>query len=112
MPGTASGKPARSAATRPRLLPVAPSGKPTPRMTSSTSAGSTPARATACATACPASVAPCVWLYAPRNARPIGVRATETITASDMGGLLGDSGVPHRAAAVGRKAVAVYVHDV
>src|SRR5579872_5040815 len=88
VPGTFAGSPARKAATRPRLLPVAPSGKPTPITTSSTSAGSTLARSTACLTTLPASVAPCVWLNAPRNDLPIGVRAAETITASRMCKLL------------------------
>jgi hypothetical protein len=44
VPATRRGRPARSAATRPMLWPVAPSGKPVPTTTSSTSAGSTPAR--------------------------------------------------------------------
>ena len=49
-PGTVTGQPARSAAVRPMLLPVAPSGKPQPITTSSTSPGSTAARSIACFT--------------------------------------------------------------
>src|ERR1700722_12537667 len=69
------------------LFPVAPSGRPQPMMTSCTSRGATEARSSACLTACPAIVAPGVWLNAPRKARPIGVRAAETIAASRMNGL-------------------------
>jgi hypothetical protein len=50
MPATVTGRPARIAACRAILPPVARSGSAQPRMTSSTSAGSTPARATACLT--------------------------------------------------------------
>src|SRR5438552_5292828 len=53
--------------------------------TSSTSPGSRPARRTACAITWPPTAAPCVLLKAPRYARPIGVRAVETMTASAMG---------------------------
>src|ERR1700676_4417410 len=92
--------------------------------TSSTSAGSTLARLTAFAMTCPAIVAPWVWLNAPRNARPIGVRAAETIAASGMGQLLGLRGirrlrrvarfrrVMHRSAVMRRETVAVDPDDV
>src|ERR1700678_827725 len=114
-PGTLGGHPARSALVRPMLFPVAPSGSPQPTTTSSTSSNTTFARSNAFAIAWPASVAPYVRLNAPRNARPIGVRAAETIAASTTGGLrtgCGDAGIPHRAAAIRREAVAVHVRDI
>ena len=48
MPDTVMGQPARSAAWRAMLAPLAPSGVPQPMMTSSTSAASMPARWMAC----------------------------------------------------------------
>src|SRR4051794_30022186 len=78
------GSPARSEACRAMLWPVAPSPKPQPITTSSTSPGSTPARSTACLITCPPISAPCVRLNAPRIAFPIGVRAVETMTASTI----------------------------
>src|SRR5436309_16035528 len=57
-------------------------------MTSSISPGATLARLTASAIACPAKACGWVSLKAPRNARPIGVRAVETMTARRMGVLL------------------------
>ena len=83
-PLTVTGSPARSATWRAMLLPVAPSGKAQPRITSSTSAGSMPARCTAACTAKPPSVAPWVMLKAPFQLRASGVRAVETITAFVM----------------------------
>ena len=47
-PAVVTGSPARSAATRAMLPPVVPSLRLPPRITSSTSAGSMPARLTAC----------------------------------------------------------------
>jgi hypothetical protein len=47
MPLVVIGRPARSAIWRAMLLPVAPSGVAQPISTSSTAAGSTPARCTA-----------------------------------------------------------------
>src|SRR5260370_20195807 len=84
MPGTLTGRPARSAICRAMFMPVAPSGFAQPMITSSTRAGSMPARATAACVAWPPSVAPWVMLNAPRQdfARP--VRAVDTITASVM----------------------------
>src|SRR5262249_20788144 len=79
-----TGSPARSATWRAMFCPVAPSGSAQPKMTSSTSEGSTPARLTASFTTCPPSVAPWVLLKAPRYALPIPVRAVETMTASGM----------------------------
>src|SRR5438309_10878160 len=66
------------------LAPVAPSGLAQPIRTSSMAAGSTPARCTACLTAWPPSVAPCVMLKAPFQLLVSGVRAVETITALVM----------------------------
>jgi hypothetical protein len=57
-PAVVTGSPARSAAARAMLPPVVPSDSEPPRMTSSTSSGSTPARRTACSIACAPSVAP------------------------------------------------------
>src|SRR5712692_373862 len=76
-PGTVTGSPARIAASRAILWPVAPSGLAQPRMTSSTSPGATFARSTAFWITCPARVAPWVLLKAPRTAAPIGGAAFE-----------------------------------
>ena len=84
MPDVVTGQPARIAICLAMLRPVAPSGFAQPMMTSSISAGSTPARAIACWSACPPSVAPWVMLKAPRQLLPSGVRAVETMTASVM----------------------------
>ncbi len=75
-------RPARSAAWRAMLLPVAPSGIAQPSSTSSTSPGSTPARSTAALITWPASVAPWVMLKPPRQDLASPVRAVDTITAS------------------------------
>src|ERR1700704_4320775 len=64
------------------LWPGAPSGWAQPMITSSTSAGSTPARSIACLAAWPPSFAPWVMLNAPRQDLASGVRAVDTITAS------------------------------
>ena len=73
-------KPAQSAALRAMFMPVAPSPKPQPAITSSTSCGSIFALWTACSMACPNIAAPCVLLKPPRKdlARP--VRAVEAMT--------------------------------
>ena len=55
---------------------------PQPKMASSISPPSTPARSTACRTTCPPSVTGWVMLKPPRKAFAIGVLAVETITAS------------------------------
>src|SRR3989449_1834324 len=88
VPAVVTGSPARSAAWRAMFWPVAPSGSAQPITTSSTSPGSIPARFTAWAMTWPPMAAPCVLLNAPRYARPIGVRAVETMTASAMSLLL------------------------
>lgn len=84
VPLTVTGKPARSAAWRAMLPPVAPSGYAQPRITSSTSPGSTLARSTACLIACAPMVAPCVMLKPPFQDLVRPVRAVETMTASVM----------------------------
>ena len=84
MPGTLTGQPARSAICRAMFTPVAPSGLAQPISTSSTSAGSMPARAIACCTLCAPSVAPWVMLKAPFQLLARAVRAVETMTASVM----------------------------
>jgi hypothetical protein len=57
-PAVLVGSPARSAIARAMLPPVVPSPNVEPMITSSTSSGSMPARATACCTAWAPSVAP------------------------------------------------------
>ena len=84
MPDTVMGQPARRAAWRAMLAPLAPSGVPQPMMTSSTSAASIPARWMACSITWPPSVAPCVMLKAPFQLLVKGVRAVDTITADVM----------------------------
>src|SRR4051812_40942744 len=84
MPDTVIGRSASSAIWRAMLAPVAPSGLAQPMSTSSTVAGSMPARCTACLTAWPPSVAPWVMLKAPFQLLVSGVRAVETITALVM----------------------------
>ena len=84
MPDTVTGQPARKAAWRAMLAPVAPSGVAQPMMTSSTSPASMPARLMACSTAWPPSVAPWVMLKEPFQLLARGVRAVETITAEVM----------------------------
>jgi hypothetical protein len=66
MPPTVTGRPARSAASRAMFGACEPCGRAQPMMTSSTSAGSSRARSTACRMACPASVGESVLLKAPR----------------------------------------------
>src|SRR5690349_7605546 len=83
-PDTVIGRSAISAIWRAMLAPVAPSGLAQPMSTSSMAPGSMPARCTACLTAWPPSVAPCVMLNAPFQLLVRGVRAVETITALVM----------------------------
>src|SRR5687767_9107799 len=85
MPAVVTGQPARSAICRAMLKPVAPSGFAQPMSTSSTVPVSMPARAIACCTTWPPSVAPCVRLKAPRQDLVSPVRAVETMTASTTG---------------------------
>src|SRR5688572_22826438 len=90
MPDTVTGRSAISAIWRAMLAPVAPSGLAQPMMTSSTASGATPARCSACLTAWPPSVAPCVMLNAPFQLLVRGVRAVETMTALVMVDCLSD----------------------
>src|SRR5262249_54582960 len=84
MPAVETGQPAQIKDSRAILLPVAPSGMPQPRKTSSTSAASIPALAMALLMAWPAITAPWVWLKLPRRDLANPVRAVETMTASLM----------------------------
>ena len=76
--------PAAIAALRARFIPAVPAVSTVPMITSSISAPSMPARRTAWRIAWPISVGDLMLLSAPRNARPIGVRAVDTMTASLM----------------------------
>jgi hypothetical protein len=87
-PAVLVGSPARSAIARAMLPPVVPSLKADPMITSSTSAGSMPARATAAFTECAPKVAPYVMLNAPFQLLPKPVRAVDTMTASVTGVIL------------------------
>ena len=79
-----TGMPAAIAALRATFIPAVPAVSTEPMITSSISAPSMPARATAWRIAWPISVGDLMLLSAPRNARPIGVRAVDTMTASLM----------------------------
>src|SRR5690606_24628256 len=105
-PETVMGRPALRAIWRAILAPVAPSGLAQPMITSSTSAGSMPARCTACWTTWPPSVAPWVMLKAPFQLLARGVRAVETMTALVMMGSsnLGACGHRSEGLAFGREA--------
>ena len=83
-----TGMPAANAALRARFIPAVPAVSTVPMTTSSISAPSMPARSTAWRIACAISVGDLMLLSAPRKARPIGVRAVETMTASLMAVLL------------------------
>ena len=82
MPDVVVDKPARSAICRATFMPEVPCCKAQPKIHSSTSARSIPARSTAALTATAPKLAPRKLLKAPRYALPIGVLAVETITAS------------------------------
>src|SRR5690606_23673549 len=84
MPEVVIGQPARSAIWRALLEPVPPSGLAQPITTSSTSPAPRPARAMACCTAWPQSVARCGMLKAPLQLLASGARAVETMTAPVM----------------------------
>ena len=88
MPGTVTGRPARSATSRPRFGDCDPCCIAAPISTSSTSAPSIPARSTAALTDQAPSVGEVVLLNEPRAALVSGVRAVETMTAERMGALL------------------------
>src|SRR2546430_15844959 len=85
-PGTDDGRPDRIATVLPTFCPCGPSGKPAPRMTSSTCAGSTSGtRRSSSRTHCTAMSSGRARLNEPRNdlARPL--RTLATITASRIG---------------------------
>src|SRR5438094_189025 len=85
-PGTDDGRPDMIATVRPTFWPCGPSGKPAPRMTSSTCAGSTSGtRRSSSRTHCTAMSSGRARLNEPRNdlARPL--RTLATITASRIG---------------------------
>src|SRR6266581_6699721 len=83
-PATETGRPASSAAIRATLRLSSPAWFAQPRYTSSTSAGSTPARRTTSRTTSAARSSGRTSFNAPRW-RPIGVRTASTITASGIG---------------------------
>ena len=84
-PAVVTGQPAQSAALRPTLVPVAPSGLAQPTNTSSDLARlDARARSMACLIAWPAIAAPWVLLNSPRNDLVSPVLAVETTTASRM----------------------------
>src|SRR6476620_8321058 len=82
IPETPTGQPARSATWRPILPNWVPWVSTAPHTTSSISPASIPERSIAAFSENEPSVGPGVILNAPLYARPIGVRAVETITAS------------------------------
>src|SRR5438552_2156578 len=85
-PGTDVGRPDMTATVLPTFWPCGPSGKPAPRMTSSTHAGSTSGtRRSSSRTHCTAMSSGRARLNEPRNdlARPL--RTLATITASRIG---------------------------
>src|SRR5690349_8742249 len=82
MPETLTGHPARRATCRPILPNCVPWVRTAPHTTSSISPASMFARSIAASSEKAPKVAPGVALNAPLYARPMGVRAVETITAS------------------------------
>ncbi len=86
-------------------MPAVPAGMAVPSTTSSMSSADRPARSTAARMAWPASVGDLMLFREPWNARPIGVRAVETITASVMPFLRKNQirWVPRRAASMSRR---------
>src|SRR3982751_704699 len=113
-PETVIGKSAIRAIWRAMLAPVAPSGFAHPMRTSSTSPGSMPARCTACLTAWPPSVAPCVMLKAHFQllARGAGTTLVECLA---FGGEPGEQrrGFPELRVVVGVLLEALHrLHDV
>src|SRR4051812_12962981 len=86
VPGTVSGRPASSAARRPRFIPCFCSGKAQPTATSTISARSTSGtRASARSIANATRSSGRAPTSEPLRARPIGVRAAATMTASGTG---------------------------
>src|SRR5215210_3634889 len=88
VPGTLAGRSARSAARRPRFMPCRSWGKPHPIITSTMSARSSSGTCLSAASiANAARSSGLASTSAPLRARPIGVRAAATMTASDKGAL-------------------------
>src|SRR5215213_2051558 len=86
VPGTVSGSPASSAARRPRFIPCRSCGKPQPTITSATSSrGRTGTCFSAASIAKPTRSSGRASTSEPFRARPIGVRAAATMTASRIG---------------------------
>src|SRR2546430_581261 len=96
-PATETGKPARRAAIRATFRLSSPAWFAQPRYTSSTRAGSTPARRTTSPTTSAARSSGRTSLNAPW-CRPIGDRTAPTITASVILEVLGS---PHRTGGFG-----------
>src|SRR5262245_65530917 len=91
VPGTVSGSPASSATRRARFIPWRSCGKPQPIITSTTSARSSSGTwFSAASTANAARSSGRTSISEPFLARPIGVRAAATMTASDKGVLPGE----------------------
>ena len=81
--GTVSGQPAASTALRPTFHACSPTWETQPQTTSSTSAGSKPARSASARSTC--ADRSTGWMPArPPPRRPTGVRTAATITASGM----------------------------
>src|SRR5574341_297029 len=79
-PGTSTGKPALSAASRAMLAPCSPMGETHPKTTSCTSAGSTPARRAASHNTCAIRSSGVTLLSAPPGLpTPTGVRTAEPV---------------------------------
>src|SRR2546430_4690524 len=85
-PGTDVGRPDMTATVLPTFWPCGPSGKPAPRITSSTCAGSTSGtRRSSSRTHCTAMSSGRARLNEPRNALARPLRTLATITASRIG---------------------------
>src|SRR5689334_23036618 len=92
VPGTPTGSPASSATRRARFIPCFSCGKPQPTITSTMSpCGSSGTFSNAARTANAARSSGRASISDPFAARPIGVRAAETMTASGMPRILPDA---------------------
>ncbi len=83
-PATVTGRPAARAAMRPMFMPCSASGRAQPSVTSSTSCGGMPARATAACTTAAAMSSGRMVCRLPCGALPTAVRTAETMTAFFM----------------------------
>src|SRR5712691_6138371 len=95
VPGTSIGKPAISAAARAIFMPCSPVCVTQPATTSSTCAGSTPARLTTSRKASASKSSGRTGLSLPLR-RPIAVRTASTMTASVMDTLLWEGDTLHQ----------------